>query len=123
MKYIRAITFDLDDTLWEIGPVIRRAEATLWQWLGANYPRITERWNSQDVVELRTSMFDEFPEMTHDFRFMRKTLLERIAIDCGYSADLVEPAFGVFDNARNQVELYPGQSHIALYGLRQTIHC
>ena len=107
MQNIRAITLDLDDTLWEIGPVIRRAESLLWQWLGENYPRIPLRWKSEDVVELRMSMFDEFPDMVHDFRFMRKTVLERIAVDSGYSADLVEPAFGVFDTARNEVELFP----------------
>lgn len=107
MKNIRAITLDLDDTLWEIGPVIRRAEAMLWQWLAEHYPRIPERWNAQDVVTLRVSMFEEFPHMAHDFRFMRKTALERIALDSGYSADLVEPAFCVFDDARNEVELYP----------------
>jgi 2-haloalkanoic acid dehalogenase type II len=107
LKRIRAITLDLDDTLWEIGPVIQRAEATLWQWLGDNYPRIPDRWQANDLVELRASMFREFPGRVHDFRFMRKTALERMALDSGYSADLVEPAFGVFDNARNDVELYP----------------
>ena len=71
LNKIRAVTLDLDDTLWEVGPVIRRAEKMLWQWLGENYPRITERWKSVDVVELRMSMFDEFPHMAHDFRFMR----------------------------------------------------
>jgi len=107
LKNIRAITFDLDDTLWEIGPVIRRAEALLWQWLEENYPRIPLRWESQELVELRRSMFDEYPDMAHDFRFMRKTMLERIALDSGYSADLVESAIGIFDAARNEVELYP----------------
>ena len=107
MNKIRAVTLDLDDTLWEVGPVIRRAEKMLWHWLEENYPRISERWNSQDVVQLRMSMFDEFPDMVHDFRFMRKTVLERIATDAGYSSDLVEPAFAVFDAARNEVELFP----------------
>jgi FMN hydrolase / 5-amino-6-(5-phospho-D-ribitylamino)uracil phosphatase len=107
LQNIRAITFDLDDTLWEIGPVIRRAEALLWQWLEENYPRIPLRWEPQALVELRRSMFDEFPDMVHDFRFMRKTMLERIALESGYSADLVESAIGIFDAARNEVELYP----------------
>ncbi len=107
LKNIRAITLDLDDTLWEIAPVIHRAEKMLWQWLGENYPRIPERWEAQDVVALRVSMFEEFPQKAHDFRFMRKKVLEQIALESGYSADLVEPAFGVFDDARNDVELYP----------------
>jgi putative hydrolase of the HAD superfamily len=53
------------------------------------------------------SIFEEFPHMVHDFRFMRKKSLERIALESGYSAELVEPAFCVFEDARNDVELYP----------------
>jgi len=107
LQKIRAITLDLDDTLWEIAPVIRRAEMMLWNWLGDHYPRITERWKPEDVVGLRKSMFEEFPDKVHDFRFLRKTVLKRIAVSSGYSEDLVEPAFSVFDDARNQVQLYP----------------
>ena len=42
---IRTITLDLDDTLWEIHPVIRRAEKRLYEWLGERYPRITEMFD------------------------------------------------------------------------------
>jgi len=107
LKNIRAITLDLDDTLWEIGPVIRRAEAELWQWLATHYPRIGDRWTKTRIEELRSSVFDEFPAKRHDFRYLRKQVLRRVAIDSGYSVDLVEPAFAVFDAARNKVELYP----------------
>jgi len=104
---IRAVTFDLDDTLWEIGPVIRRAEADLWAWLGANCPRIVQRWNASDLATLRESLFEEFPDRTHDFRFLRKTVIRRVAIDSGYAGDVVDPAIEVFDAARNKVELFP----------------
>jgi putative hydrolase of the HAD superfamily len=104
---IRAVTLDLDDTLWEIGPVIRRAEADLWSWLGANCPRIAERWNASDLAALRQSLFDEFPDRTHDFRFLRKMVIKRVAIDSGYGEEVVDPAFEVFDTARNKVELFP----------------
>ena len=35
---IRAITLDLDDTLWPIEPTIRRAESTLQAWLSQHAP-------------------------------------------------------------------------------------
>jgi len=104
---IRAVTLDLDDTLWEIGPVIRRAEADLWAWLGANCPRIADRWNASDLAALRQSLFDEFPGRTHDFRFLRKMVIRRVAVDSGYDENIVEPAFEVFNAARNKVELFP----------------
>ncbi|MFG5407658.1 hypothetical protein ABXN37_05510 [Piscinibacter sakaiensis] len=34
----RAITLDLDDTLWPVRPVIRRAEAALRAWLARHAP-------------------------------------------------------------------------------------
>ncbi len=107
MHRIRAITLDLDDTLWEIGPVIRRAEAELWQWLALNYPRIQQRVTPDELAEIRTRVAAEHPDMGHDFRFVRKQALTRVAQLSGYSADLVDPAFDVFDAARNQVEFFP----------------
>lgn len=107
MKNIRAITLDLDDTLWEIAPVIQRAEAELWKWLSSNHPRIVQRWSSRKLLKLRDAMFDEFPDKAHDFRLLRKLVLERVALDCGYSPEIVEPAFAVFDAERNKVELFP----------------
>ena len=107
MQRIRAITLDLDDTLWEIEPVIRRAEAKLWQWLAENYPRISTEFSSTDVLNIRESVMQEFADYQHDFRFLRKKVLERLAAESGYAADLVEPAFEVFDHARNEVELFP----------------
>jgi putative hydrolase of the HAD superfamily len=104
---IRAITLDLDNTLWAIDPVIRRAEAALWEWLGDNYPRIPAEFSPQNLVEVRDAVMEEHWDRNHDFRFLRKKVLEKIAVDSGYTAELVEPAFEVFDRARNQVDLYP----------------
>ena len=104
---IRAITLDLDDTLWEIGPVICRAEEILWSWLDEHYPRINEKYSAIDLTRMRRDVVDAHRERNFDFRFLRKKVLEMVAIGAGYSESLVEPAFGVFDDARNEVELYP----------------
>lgn len=107
MQHIRAVSLDLDDTLWEVGPVIRRAESALWNWLGRHYPRIRQHWTPQSLTELREQVTVEFPHRSHDFRFLRKTVLSRVADSAGYTEDLVEPAFAVFDEERNSVELFP----------------
>ena len=107
MNNIRAISLDLDDTLWAVEPVIRRAEAELWQWLSENYPRIGERHAAPDIRVLRNRIVDDYPDKAHDFRFLRKRLLARLALDAGYSASIAEDAFEVFDAARNRVDLFP----------------
>lgn len=108
MHRIRAISLDLDDTLWEIAPVIRRAEALLWDWLGENFPRIPEMFSAEDMVALREAVVEKYwHEKNHDLRFMRKKVLEMLAIEAGYDKNLVDPAFQVFDTARNEVTLFP----------------
>ncbi|MDX1403944.1 MAG: HAD family hydrolase [Woeseiaceae bacterium] len=107
MHRIRAITLDLDNTLWAIDPVIRRAETALWDWLGEQYPNIPAMFAPEALLEMREAVVGEFRDKGHDFRFLRKKVLERVALHAGYTTDLVDPAFEVFDRARNEVELFP----------------
>lgn len=108
MHRIRAITLDLDNTLWEIDSVIHRAEAALWLWLSENYPRIPEAFSAEDVAVLREVTIEKYwKHKSHDYRFLRKKVIGLLAREAGYGEDLVEPAFKVFDDARNDVELYP----------------
>ena len=107
MHRIRAITLDLDDTLWAIGPVIRRAEEELRDWLQEHYPAIGERFSPEAAIELRNQIVKDYWHKSHDFRFLRKKVLATMAEASGYSDALVEEAFSVFDAARNRVDLYP----------------
>lgn len=107
MQDIRAITLDLDDTLWAVAPVIRRAEERLWSWLEAEYPNIADRFDARDLVTVREDVMRDYPHMRHDFRYLRKRVLARVADAAGYDDSLVEPAFAIFDAARNEVELFP----------------
>ena len=107
MNNIRAITLDLDDTLWEIHPVIRRAEQRLYEWLGENFPRITEMHTPTDLREVRAQIVIEFADRAHDLTFLRHTVLGRIGIAAGYGTDFIDDAFSVFDAIRNDVDIFP----------------
>ena len=107
MKDIRTITLDLDDTLWEIHPLIRRAERTLYEWLAENYPRITAMYSRQDMMEVRGQVGAEFAEQAHDLTFMRRMVLSRVGTAAGYDTDFVDDAFEVFDAVRNAPEIFP----------------
>lgn len=107
MKDIRAITLDLDDTLWEIHPVIHRAERTLYAWLGENYPRITEQFEPADMRVVRSQVIAEFSDRSHDLTFLRRTVLTRVGAAAGYSDAFVDDAFAVFDEVRNNVDIFP----------------
>lgn len=118
MNGIRTITLDLDDTLWEIHPVIRRAEERLYAWLGENYPRITERFEPADMREIRSRVVQQHADKTHDLTFLRHTVLMEVATAAGYGDFLVDEAFAVFDEVRNDVDMFP-EARPALLALRQ----
>lgn len=106
MNDIQTITLDLDDTLWEIHPVIKRAEQRLYAWLGENYPRITQMYEPTDLREVRSQVIEEFADQSHDLTFLRKTVLGRVGVSAGYDTDFTDAAFEVFDQVRNDVELF-----------------
>lgn len=107
MHHVKAISLDLDDTLWDVAPVIRRAEAELWGWLGEYYPAVVERFTPETAFELRRRAAEVFSDKAHDFRFLRKRVLRIMATESGYPAAVADDAFEVFDAARNRVDLFP----------------
>jgi putative hydrolase of the HAD superfamily len=103
---IEALIFDLDNTLWDVEPVILRAEQQLGDFLAGAYPRVLERHTLASMRELRLRVSAEQPAMQHDFTWLRLETLRRLARDCGYAECMAEEAFEVFYRARNKVVLY-----------------
>jgi len=115
---IRTITLDLDDTLWAIHPVIKRAEEQLFAWIADHYPRITEQFEPADVMRLRSEVVAEFKDRLHDLTFLRRTVLTRLGEAAGYGDSYVNEAFEVFNTFRNDVTLFP-EARPALVSLRE----
>jgi len=107
LRDIRTITFDLDDTLWAIGPVIARAERCLVGWYRENYPRIPERLSADDALAIRDAVISEYSEQAHDLTFLRREVIARMGSMAGYPDIDVDAAFAVFDAARNELDLFP----------------
>src|SRR3970040_13080 len=106
---VHAITLDLDDTIWPIGPVIGRAETALGDWLRANAARTAERWPLAAVRGLRDEVAAEHPQLAHDFTRQRMIALERMLHAAGDDIALAAPAFGAFFAARCEVVHYGEQ--------------
>lgn len=104
---IRAVTLDLDDTLWPIEPVMLRCEAVLDAWLNEHCPEVAAAWPIGAMRELRERVFRENPHLAHDFTATRKLSLAIAFEPHGRGEEWVERAFEVFYAARNEVELYP----------------
>jgi putative hydrolase of the HAD superfamily len=103
---VRAVAFDLDNTLWDIAPVIERAEARLHAWLHENCPRIPENVSLADMRAAREAVAREEPHNAHDFTYLRVTALTRHAREYGYGEEVAHRAFEVFFAARNELDLF-----------------
>jgi HAD superfamily hydrolase (TIGR01549 family) len=104
---LRALSLDLDDTLWPVWPAIARAENALHGWLAEHAPRCAERYPLATMRELRDQVAREHPHLAHDFSAQRKLSLQAALRDSGECESLAEAAFEAFYAGRNQVELYP----------------
>lgn len=108
LNRIEVISFDLDETLWPLESVIEKAEATLYQWMQANTPRVTDSCSPPQLLEMRKRLAAEQPALQGDVTRMRKHALQAVFSEFGYSTELVDKAFDVFFVARSQVTLYNG---------------
>jgi len=110
---LKCATFDLDDTLWAVDPVIRQANQNLWQWLEENGGAFTRLHSPADLVEgsqMRAQLLAEQPEIAHSMTLVRLRLLERGLQAAGFAPQEAQAraaqAFQVFMRARHEVELF-----------------
>ena len=110
MTNIRLVTFDLDDTLWEIAPVIRGAEAILRNWLNRNATRLGD-FPVDALAAIRRMLVEAEPSLKHRISELRRRILLHALQDAGYSQaeadELGEQAFQVYLEARHAVQLFP----------------
>lgn len=100
------LSFDLDDTLWPVGPVIAAAENALLTWLRERYPQTVSGHSIETLRELRASVTERFPEQGHDLTFLRHRALKDLFGAAGHPESLADAALEVFLAARNRVEFY-----------------
>lgn len=104
---IRAISLDLDDTLWPIWPTIERAEATLQRWLTDHAPRTAAVSATPGALRtVRDNMVQQRPDLVHDLSALRRESIRILLQGAGDDPALAEPAFDVFFAERQRVELF-----------------
>ena len=81
--HIRALAFDLDNTLWDVEPVIERAEQILHAWLAAHYPRITELFSLEAMRTARYELARAEPQRAYDYTWLRVEALARHYMEIG----------------------------------------
>lgn len=104
---IRALTLDLDDTLWPIAPTIARAETVLHAWLAREAPATAAAFDILALRAQRDEVSRSRPDIAHDFSAVRRESLRLSLLAAGDDEALADAAFEVFFDARHELELYP----------------
>ena len=111
MASIRVITFDLDNTLWDVQPSLVRAEEKQNSWLKENRSRVTNILDEQALLDFKKNIWNIYPELQHNVTEMRLKVLYELQRDAGYNSELAlsgcKKAFEIFIKERCSVELYP----------------
>jgi putative hydrolase of the HAD superfamily len=108
---IRAVTFDLDDTLWDVRPALLRAESAQWDWLESRYPGKVSREEQARVAALRRTLLEQQPELAHHISRFRQQLLTHLLLDAGLpeaeAREAGQAAFETFLHERQRVDVFP----------------
>lgn len=100
------LSFDLDDTLWAVEPVMLAAEGAMFAWLQERHPQVMLAHNRESLRALRSRLAEQYPERSHDMTFLRHRALAEMFALAGHDASHADEAFEVFFAARNKVTLY-----------------
>ena len=107
---ITVITFDLDNTLWDVEPALLRAEEAQRQWLLEHRPGTMEAFDHEGLWEFKKSVWKRHPQLLHHVSDIRRQMLYELQRAAGFgeeeSREGAEQAFAAFLQERHQVILY-----------------
>ncbi|QTF06747.1 5-amino-6-(5-phospho-D-ribitylamino)uracil phosphatase YigB [Brenneria izadpanahii] len=120
---IRAITFDLDDTLYDNYDVIRRTKRESIRFLQQYHSGLKD-FQEEDLQRLRDELRLREPEIYHDVTEWRRRAVEQAMINIGLNADeAMQGSMAAMENVaywRNQIVISK-ETHLALAALAERV--
>ncbi len=96
--------------MWDVDPVLRRADVAQYQWLQEHRPQVTAQFQAEGLWQFRNRVHELHPELTHQISKIRIQALYEAQLHCGYSEPLArsgaQAAFDAFLAVRHQVQPY-----------------
>ena len=108
---VRAVSLDLDDTLWPVLPALIEADICVDRWLKQHHPDVANAWPIEAMRELRDKIAREHTHLSHDFSEQRRLTIRHAFAACGIDDAPVDELWRIYYAARNNVELYPDTLH------------
>ncbi|AXU96863.1 MAG TPA: 5-amino-6-(5-phospho-D-ribitylamino)uracil phosphatase YigB [Erwinia persicina] len=123
LRPVAAMTFDLDDTLYDNLPVIRRTTEESHSALQAYHPALND-FSVLQYQQVRDRLLAAEPDIYHDVSEWRRRAVEQSMLDVGLtSAQAVKGSrdvMAVFARWRSKIDI-PEETHATLAALAQRI--
>ncbi len=104
--FVKAVIFDLDDTLWPLVPTLAKAEVVLYDWLSLHIPGVVQRFSNDELRALRMELLPTKPEYQFNVWALRHAALTLACHLTSENKELVDQAMTAFSDARNDVALF-----------------
>lgn len=123
LRPVAAMTFDLDDTLYDNHPVIKRTALESHASLQAYHPALAE-YTAEQYQQVRNRLLAAEPEIYHDVSEWRRRAVEQSMLDVGLDAAQAKngsrEVMAVFAHWRSQIEI-TDETHAVLATLASRI--
>ncbi len=120
---IKAMTFDLDDTLYDNWPVIMKVEKEMAKWLFSEHP-VSSSLSLDEWHQVKVQVAQANPELKHDVTLWRETQIKQGLMQLGYTeAQATAAAKSGIEHAlwlRNQVDI-PQETHRVMQALSEKL--
>ena len=112
MSEIKLITFDLDDTFWDIKSTIINAEINSRKWIEDRIKKKIEWGTFDDFLEIRNELIKENPSLDYDLGLLRKKMIsyhtQKYFKNQKDLDEFIEEAYMFFLEERHKVEFFDG---------------
>ncbi len=102
---IKVISFDLDNTLYDNSPVITLAEKSSREFLEQEFKKQNKNFNIEDFLKSRNRLIKSNPLKYENLSLLRIDVLKFSCKNLENSNSIVEQAFNLFIENRQQVEI------------------
>lgn len=109
---IQCITFDLDNTLWPIKPIIIGAEKAVKAFIESNFSEYSQAFVFEELVKSRQSILAKHPELNVKLTELRTKVyyesLRKLGVADETATGIAQQAVEIFLMHRNKVQLFEG---------------